>query len=59
MKYYIDPPSGSYYGFPKVWDEKLDGDITEWMIREGYPKEQITLYGSQFHMRMWKHESEN
>jgi len=36
--YYVDPPSGWAYGFPKLYDPATDGDMTEWLIREGYPE---------------------
>jgi hypothetical protein len=36
--YYVDPPSGHRYGFPRLYDPKSDGDMTEWMIRNGYPE---------------------
>jgi len=36
--YYVDPPEGWRYGFPKVYDPAKDGDMTEWMISQGYPK---------------------
>jgi hypothetical protein len=36
--YYVDPPEGWRYGFPKVYDPAKDGDMTKWMISQGYPK---------------------
>jgi hypothetical protein len=36
--YYVDPPEGWRYGFPKVYDPAKDGDMVEWMISQGYPK---------------------
>jgi subtilisin family serine protease len=36
--YYVDPPSGHRYGFPQLYDPQADGDMTEWMIRNGYPE---------------------
>ena len=38
--YWVDPPSGHRYGFPKLYDPATDGDMVEWMIRNGYPKRQ-------------------
>ena len=35
--YFVDPPSGWRYGFPKLYDPSRDGDMTEWMIANGYP----------------------
>jgi calcineurin-like phosphoesterase family protein len=36
--YWVDPPSGWRYGFPKLYDPAKDGNVTEWMIRSGYPE---------------------
>jgi hypothetical protein len=36
--YYVDPPSGWRYGFPKLYDPLADGNMTEWMIANGYPE---------------------
>lgn len=53
-RYYIDPPSGWKYGFPKVYDEDKDGDdIGAWMIRKGYPAELDAPY-----VRMWPAKEE-
>jgi hypothetical protein len=38
LPYYVDPPSGWRYGFPRLYDPAADGDMTEWMIRHGYPE---------------------
>jgi hypothetical protein len=35
--YWVDPPSGWRYGFPRLYDPAKDGDMTQWMIRHGYP----------------------
>ena len=36
--YWVDPPSGHRYGFPKLYDPAADGDMTAWMIANGYPE---------------------
>jgi hypothetical protein len=36
--YWVDPPSGWRYGFPRLYDPAADGDMTAWMIRNGYPE---------------------
>jgi hypothetical protein len=36
--YYVDPPGGWRYGFPKLYDPAKDGDMVEWMIANGYPE---------------------
>ena len=38
MKKWVDPPQGWLYGFPKVWDSEKDGDVYQWMIKNGYPE---------------------
>lgn len=54
MRVSIDPPLGHLYGFPKTYDPEMDGeDITEWLIREGYPAERIGEFGDQFYYRSW------
>jgi len=42
--YYVDPPAGWRYGFPRLYDPAKDGDMTEWMIAQGYP-EQLARQG--------------
>lgn len=41
---WVDPPSGWRYGFPRLYDPATDGDMTEWMIANGYP-EQLARQG--------------
>jgi len=36
--YYVDPPEGWRWGFPRLYDPQADGDMTEWMVRCGYPE---------------------
>jgi calcineurin-like phosphoesterase family protein len=36
--YWVDPPSGWRYGFPRLYDPSSDGNVTDWMIRHGYPE---------------------
>lgn len=39
---WVDPPSGWQYGFPKLYTPSEDGDMTEWLVREGYPRHLLT-----------------
>lgn len=55
-KYWVDPPSGWKYGFPKIWDGK--GNVDEWMISNGYPKEIIESMGNSFYCKMWEHQED-
>lgn len=36
--FWVDPPSGWQYGFPRLYDPAKDGPMREWMIAQGYPK---------------------
>lgn len=48
----VDPPSGWNYGFPKAY--RLDNppdDLHEWLITNGYPKEEIELLENSFYCR--------
>lgn len=45
---WIDPPEGWRYGFPKLYNKKTDPSVTEWLLKEGYPKEEEPSY-----YRMW------
>jgi hypothetical protein len=36
--YWVDPPSGHRYGFPRLYDPSQDGDMTQWMVANGYPQ---------------------
>ncbi|MBM4013023.1 MAG: hypothetical protein FJ286_16940 [Planctomycetes bacterium] len=36
--YWVDPPQGWRYGFPRLYDPAKDGDMTAWLIAHGYPE---------------------
>lgn len=36
--FWVDPPSGWQYGFPRLYDPAKDGDMTEWLVANGYPQ---------------------
>lgn len=38
LPYWVDPPSGWRYGFPKLYDPAKDGPMREWLVKSGYPK---------------------
>ena len=40
---WVDPPSGWQYGFPKLYNREVDGDISEWMVQQGYPEELMDI----------------
>ena len=49
-----DPPSGHLYVFPKVWDKDKDPDLKSWLVREGYPKDELERMGGHFYCRFWE-----
>lgn len=53
MKYWVDPPEGHRYGFPKVWDDEVDGDWETWVVDQGYPVTDLIKYS-----RMWEYKEE-
>lgn len=38
---WIMPPGGEAYGFPKLYYPNIHGDLKEWLVKEGYPVQQI------------------
>jgi hypothetical protein len=36
--YWVDPPEGWRWGFPKLYDPATDGDMRAWMVANGYPQ---------------------
>ena len=51
-KLVVDPPMGSRFGFPRVFDKREDETDEEWFLRRGYPKELIEQ-GMLKHCRWW------
>ena len=51
---WVDPPKGRKYGFPKAYLKSRDGEMQEWLVRQGYPKKLIDGLGSNFHVRCWE-----
>ena len=48
---WVDPPSGWKYGFPKIWNG--EGNMTDWLIENGYPQKEIDSCGDYFFVRQW------
>jgi hypothetical protein len=46
---WVDPAEGWKYGFPRVYKEALDGPMSDWLIKCGYPKNML-----EFPIRMWE-----
>ena len=59
-EYWIDPPVGWRFGFPKVIPTSVveesfhDDSIREWLAAVGYP---TALMGKRFPYRIWKEEA--
>ena len=53
----IDPPSGWKYGFPKVYDNKDNIPLEEWLLNNGYPQYEIDNVGVKY-CRWWETEIE-
>ena len=56
MAFYVDPPSGWKWGFPKEIPKQVldDNKVKDWMIENGYPKEEADEWGDQFVYRVWE-----
>lgn len=50
---WVDPPEGWKYGFPAIYDPNTDGQMSEWIVRKGYPLLTIKEYGEQWMVRTW------
>jgi hypothetical protein len=54
----IDPPNGWLFGFPKEIPEGV-GDMTAWLLANGYPQREIDLCGEHFYVKYWTEERED
>jgi hypothetical protein len=54
MKYWVDPPEGWRWGFPKVWDDEEWPDLHTFLVLSGYPDTDMTM-----HTRMWEYTEED
>jgi len=50
---WVDPPEGWKYGFPAIYDPEKDGQMSEWIVRKGYPLLTIKEYGESWTIRCW------
>jgi len=55
MKYWVDPPSGWRYGFPKVWDSEHQPNVVGWLLLNGYPAKDVNFACG--YLRMWNYEA--
>ena len=49
---YFDPPGGWRYGFPKAYNPLPNENFMQWLIREGYPPDEVEW--AMQHMRAWE-----
>lgn len=50
-KMWVDPPTGSAYGFPRIWDKTKQPDFSLWLLECGYPQDCIEL--AEKYSRCW------
>lgn len=50
-KYWVDPPEGHMFGFPKVWDSETDPEFEQWLVNCGYENLEMANYS-----RMWEYK---
>ena len=53
---WVDPPEGWKYGFPAIYDPETDGQLSDWVVRKGYPLLTIKEYGDAWAVRCWPAE---
>jgi glucan biosynthesis protein len=50
---WVDPPEGWKYGFPAIYDTDTDGQMSDWIVKKGYPISLIQEYGDAWAVRCW------
>ena len=50
---WVDPPEGWKFGFPAIYDPDADGQLSDWIVRKGYPILTIKEYGESWAVRCW------
>jgi hypothetical protein len=55
-KIWVDPPEGWKFGFPAIYDPATDGQMRDWILSKGYPKQIIQEYGDVWAVRCWAAE---
>jgi hypothetical protein len=55
-KMMIDPFSGWRYGFPRLWNSDVDGDLREFLLQNGYPEKDVDF--ALKYIRMWPIDNE-
>ena len=53
----IDPPSGWRYGFPVAYNAEKDGDLGEFLVKKGYPVDDVD-FGLRW-LRCWEEENDD
>lgn len=52
-KMWVDVPSGYRYGFPRIYDPANDGELSDWIYANGYPRHLEIPY-----TRFWEYRGE-
>lgn len=55
MKWWVDPPEGHRFGFPKIWDDEEHVDINKWLKDNNYSD--FLSFGADY-IRMWEYKEE-
>jgi len=50
---WVDPPEGWKFGFPAIFNPDTDGQLSEWIVKKGYPISVIQEYGDVWSVRCW------
>ena len=50
---WVDPPEGWKFGFPAIYDPETDGQLSDLVVRKGYPLLTIKEYGDSWAVRCW------
>ena len=58
MVWYIDPPSGWRYGFPKALPEPKPTETLKWLVENGYPQSEIDRMGDHFDCGYWEEKDD-
>ena len=51
---WVDPPSGWKYGFPKLYDQSGGLEMSDWILKHGYPQAEMDSCGDHWYVGMWE-----
>lgn len=56
IPYYVDPPGGWKYGFPRIYDPCENPNFRQWLIDCGYPEKDVDF--AMKYIRVWVPEDD-